>query len=149
MRGSEAFQRLLKYLSFFSAVRFSVNSHTDHPWLLFLGGTLCPPHAGGRQGQARTCATCPYGAGAQGPYCLSINSARGTLQPTIRHVYSCIYQRCLHKLPVNNIKIHLSSAEASRGRPDLPEACGGDGHFTLVRGSGTVRSCPSDGGKFV
>lgn len=117
MRCSEAFQRLLKYLSFF-LLSFSMLTLAQPICdLLFWGYPVPPPpHAWGRWGQAGTCPTCPCRGGARGPHRLGINGAWGTLQATIRHVYSCICQRCLLELPVNSIKIHLASTETSRGR---------------------------------
>lgn len=109
MRCSEAFQ-------FSSPLSFHANSHRAHLRVLCSRSALWSPHAQGRQEQAGTCPACPCRGGARGPYGLSLNDARGTLQPTIRHVYSCICQRCLPELPVNSIKSYLSSMETSQGR---------------------------------
>lgn len=116
MRCSEAFQRLLKYPSFFLLSLSLLILTRPIYGRSVLGAPCVSPHAQGRQEQAGTCPTCPCRGGARGPYGLSLNDARGTLQPTIRHVYSCSCQRRLPELPVNSIRSYLSSTETSQGR---------------------------------
>lgn len=117
MRRSKAFQRLLKYPSVFFLLSLSTLVLTQPIYgCSVLGAPCVSPRAQGRQEQAGTCPTCPGRGGARGPYGISLNDARGTLQPTIRHVYSCIWQRCLPELPVNSIRSYLSSTETSQGR---------------------------------
>lgn len=117
MRYSEAFQRLLKYPSFFLLSLSMLILTQPISGRSVLGVPCVSPHAQGRWEQAGTCPTRPCRGGARGPYGLSLNDAWRTLQPTIRHVYSCICQRCLPELPANSIKSYLSSMETSQGRP--------------------------------